>query len=238
MAPTLLTSNFEKNKKLYIAHLDDFDLKIWKYNRPPDDVRVQEIAQYIRDEAFVPGIIYAFSDWRGQIYYIYDGAHRLAAITCDPSFKDLEFLLAIHELHTNDVSVIQKEFKNINLAVPVPDLYLDDEQKIQAREASCRLVDAICNKYKKLQSASPRPRKPNFNRDLLLDCVYDVVQASQQWTDAHLWASVQSINTLYKRQCDVSQSFVKKCIQSDCFLFLRGLDDFKRSLSIKLSLDA
>ena len=58
----VLLQGFEGDKTLYLCHTSIKPrMNIWKRNRPPDSVRVQEIKDAIVSQAYVPGIIYCFS---------------------------------------------------------------------------------------------------------------------------------------------------------------------------------
>ena len=92
------------NKSLYIINdLSKIDLiQNWKYNRPPDKCRVNEIKEYIQKNNDTDGLI-LIAELNNEClsYYCYDGIHRLTAIkelkNEIPDFK-LNFIVEITKL--------------------------------------------------------------------------------------------------------------------------------------------
>lgn len=158
-----------KNKDLYYCvNLRQIKLEIWKKNRMVDDLRVNELKNMYSKYNYttIPGYISVFL--KDNRYYIYDGAHRYRA--GEIYNKDMKMILSI--LNTDDEQEIWEDFNNVNKSVPIPEVYLTDDERIQL----CNdVVNYYIRKYRKFQSPSFRCRKPHFNKDkftqLLSECI-------------------------------------------------------------------
>ena len=74
---------------IYLAdsHIIVQNSKIWSRNRPPDELRVNEITKYIQQNNYVDGIIY-LANLKDEGLICYDGNHRRSALSkLDKSYK-------------------------------------------------------------------------------------------------------------------------------------------------------
>lgn len=173
----ILEKNFEiktifenENGKLIIANSslikNNYNIRNWNKNRPVCNVRVKEIIEYYKNSnlELVPGIIYTWLN--NDIYYIYDGLHRFTALK--ELEKDFKILLYIN--FTKNENDIVSDFVNINKSIPIPSVYIENEQLIK-KQICQSIADQLCRKYPKFISASRNPHVYNFNRDLLVEYI-------------------------------------------------------------------
>jgi hypothetical protein len=140
----------------------------WRRNRPPDMTRIREIADDISTRGMCDGeLCIAIHPSLGCICY--DGSHRLeAARICFPRFG-----LRIRVWFTNEEAEIEREFIRINRGVPVPELYFSrEETDIFLRTILERFIGEklLCDsRIKEHVSTSRNPKRPNFNKDVLME---------------------------------------------------------------------
>ena len=202
-------------------------LQIWSKNRPPDFKRVRKIRNIYSE--YAPNIIYA---WRAenQRLYVYDGSHRWEAVKGQP---DSTVWLAIRE--TTDEIEIEEEFKAMNSAVPVPDLFLQPDSSIKLTIVD--FVTSLVKRYKGLSSSSRNPHRPSFNRDTLTDLLYGAMIDETDLDIAKVEKTVLDLNSSYS-ELTFTDKIKQKCIANDCHLFAVGMQMFVTDLNIRLKLDA
>jgi hypothetical protein len=137
----------------------------WNKNRPYDKVRVNDIKSYYIEKNInvLPGIVYAWKN--NESLEIYDGIHRILAAF---EVGNIELLIQIY--FTNNESLIIEDFKNINKAISVPTVYLEENNYI--KKTVCENVaNNLCEKYPRCVSASRNCQQQNFNRDNLIEMI-------------------------------------------------------------------
>jgi len=174
----------------------------WEYNRPHDNMRCYEIAQFIiNNKELFDSIIYVNYNNRHENFEIFDGIHRfmslikikeniinfnsntekikneynnLIDINEDISwFNKSEILFNIR--FNSDENKIKEIFKNLNKCLPVSDLYIRDSS-IEKTSIINELVLEFENKYRKHFSFNTNTKIGNINRtefENLLSNVYD-----------------------------------------------------------------
>lgn len=155
------------NSAYYFMKLKDLcsvfnGIKIWRLNRPVDEVRVYTISKYYIEEAVcvVPGQISGWLNEKNEVE-IYDGFHRYSA--CVNNKMD-DMYMYIKVMETDNLHDVISDFKNLNQSVSVPTLYYEQnsEKKKQVCEA---IAKRLCDRYPECRSASRNPQPQNFNRD-------------------------------------------------------------------------
>ena len=149
-------------KKLYSCSKLEYlkkNVHIWEKNRLIDYTRVSELtALYeLENTLIVPGWISAFK--KNDKIFIYDGSHRFQAML--NSGREMKMYITLV-----DDEKILTDFQSVNKMVPIPECYLSENA---ATELSERIVKHYSGLYPKFVSSSFRARKPNFNRDVLVD---------------------------------------------------------------------
>jgi len=167
------TTHYREGDILYEHILLDQSHKLsmiqhWRRNRPPDMIRVNEIAADISSRGMCDGeLSIAIHPSLGCVCY--DGSHRLeASRICFPRNG-----LRVRIWIVTDESEIEKEFIRINRGVPVPELYFSNEEtdiflKI-CLETFIREKILNDSRIREHISTSRNPKRPNFNKDVLME---------------------------------------------------------------------
>lgn len=216
---------------------------VWKKNRKPDELRIQEIANDIllRKPSKIDGEIYgAKIKSRGNKIEIYDGQHRYLAIRYLLQNK----LIACDHIY---VSIIVKEFDNdesvkedfirLNKSVPISEA--DMNYNPERTELIHNIVNRFSTIYPNLKSGNRFCKRPNFNQDILTDQLYKIVNeifdnsSKINITSDYLWNNIQIINNdignkyneyynLKIRKNGVSEAMFEKAKREKCYLFLEN----------------
>lgn len=193
---------------------NSFPIKLWKYNRPPDEDRVIEIHESIKSKQRMDGSIYIACI--NDELFCYESNHRRLALK---ELEDVATILVDVIWDTNH-EVIKEEFLRLNKCVPVPELYLEDEKPLNPYEGLKESVDAFCENYKKLKSASNHPQRPNFNRDMVLDEFYRIMKENSINIEQLSLRLMKLNNQMAKRdKSKLSEKVIKKCEESNLWLF-------------------
>ena len=132
----------------------------WKFNRPPDVGRVDEIRAFMKEAKRVDGFIYLACINHQLVCY--ESNHRRVALKEEMSDDMAQILVDVLWDATDDM--VKQEFFRLNKAVSVPDLYVDSSAE-ESVTAVLSAVNAFCTKYPKARSSSGRPNRPSYNRD-------------------------------------------------------------------------
>lgn len=204
-----------------------YNCKIWRMNRPVDNLRVKEIAEYFSKNQVktIPGQI---SGWVNEAkeLEIYDGWHRFSAVL--QTSNDMFCFVKINTSQTEDVI---NDFKNLNKSVNVPYLYLEDNAKV--KKVVCQnIAKKLCELYPACISTSRYPRRQNFNRDNFIDMLgsLDIDFYNPNLQDI-LWQELKSLNfegKEYVKKHDIKAH--QKCYDTDFWLFYLGNDYIKSKL--------
>ena len=218
-------------------------LKKWSRNREADSLRVQEIANHVRQGGFVPPVLHV-ADLKEEGLVCYDGNHRRAAfmqVSLPVGFKVvLDVLCNATQRSTFEC------FENLNKCVQVPAIYVDDnDDNHRVKEDILSVVQRFEKEYKPFLSTSNRCNAPNFNRDHFVDELYDF------WKDYHgtfsiaeIESGLRDLNSLYSnKKIDLhtdkmKSSVLKKCQKHQFWLFKErrlNTDHLKQVLQTKES---
>jgi len=188
------------------------DIKVWKFNRPPDMARVEEIRETMKVNNRMDGLInIAYITHEGLVCY--EGNHRRLAL------EGNEFVVLIHILWDVTDEQVTEEFKRLNKSVSVPELYISETDATMRFEIE-QLVSDFRKKFKDHESASARHARPNFNRDNLTDQILRL-QKELMLPIAQVSARLYALNDKYSLQdkSKLSDSIKKKCEKSGLWLF-------------------
>jgi hypothetical protein len=187
------------------------DIRTWKYNRPPDEIRVSEIKQWSTQFKRMDGILnLAYICGTGLVCF--DGNHRRLAI------RDLDIMILLDILWDVSDDTVMHEFRRINKSVSVPDLYMENDTSFRADIE--HHVSLFRKKYSSHESASERPQRPNFNRDGLIDQITRIHRETGL-TIPELFTRLYNLNTKYSThtRSTLSPKIVDKCEKSGLWLF-------------------
>jgi hypothetical protein len=218
-------------------------IRNWKFNRPPDPIRISEIENYIRETGLCDGeLLLAFLP--GEGYLCYDGIHRLMA--CQSVFPREGVRVRI--LMKASDEIIRREFLRINKGVPVPELYFSTEE---IDRHILQLLMKSLQEFTKLEgiqqhlSPSRRPRRPNFNRDCFLEeltsyckehytheCMTGIITQEMilEWLqDINIYIRENDIMTIpeTERYTHFGKQVYEKCVSTGWFLWIVPLHHLK-----------
>ena len=215
---------------VYLAdsHIIVKNTKIWRKNRPPDRLRVDEIKTHIIKNGYVEGIIYLAST-PNQGLVCYDGNHRREALTLiDKSYK-----IFINVLENPTDKHLCESFLNLNKCVPVTDLYMEPEKDTEDTKLMKIIVNELADYYaalwKEHRKTSPNPKRPNFNLDGLKTRLKHIIDESELIVSYdNKFKLIDYINgcndiirgTLDEKTHKVTPKMLEKCSRNNCYLFL------------------
>ena len=118
-------------------------------------------------------------------------------------------------------------FKTLNKSTPIPDLYIRDVVK-EKRD----IIENVANnwqvKYKTHFSSNNKPNKPNINRDRFIDLLeqiynkYNINENNKNLLEEVLERANWNISVNIPLK--LSETIVKKCKDSGCWLFIYSDD--------------
>lgn len=201
---------------LYILAIEDFNklpVKRWKYNRPEDKDRVAEIRVWMEISKRMDGMIYlACID---DELVCYESNHRREALK---GLKDIHDII-IDVMWNSTHDDVKREFMRLNKSVSVPELYMSEDPEIE----KAKLVQAVhnfCKNYASMLSTSPRPHRPNFNRDAVTDEFYRLMTEHKISID-ELMKRIGVLNRqmMMRDKSKLSPKVIAKCEESGLWLF-------------------
>lgn len=227
--------------KFTIEDLLNANITNWEFNRPPDHIRCRDIAHYLYNSRRLVDTMFYFSfNNETHRFDVLDGVHRYTALKylreqngrpvdhidpgCFGANLDANWLYNQHIIVNIRFNALESDlietFKSLNKSNPVPDLYIRDVAK-EKRSAIESVVIKWQSRFPTHFSSSNSPNKPNCNRDRfveLLDKVYDgITEPLGDWLD-------KRNDMIRASPPKTSQSILKKCEESGCFLFLYKFD--------------
>ena len=207
----------------------------WSRNRDSDQERVFEMMEEIENGGYVPRMIHvAVLNDEGLVCY--DGNHRREVFDRCLD-QDIECIVDVMFNVTQDD--IYRAFHNINRAVQLPALYLDNEHS-NVKNEILKLVREYEVKYKDYVSPSCRCHAPNFNRDVFTDNIFEIyTQFGGIVTVDELASMLKVLNVEYSkgnicRSHDVYKpSIITKCQKHGLWLFLERTIPFEHMQRIR-----
>lgn len=197
--------------------------KIWSRNRPPDFERVEEIKNHILEKNLVDGIIYLAETKEGLICY--DGNHRREAL----KMLDKNFKILVNIVKNPSEEFLIEKFRDLNKCVPITDLVFsstttrDEIQKIKI------VCEHFMKKWKEHRKGSSRPRKPNFNQNMLENKIDTVLKKYKKDINEISQEEIIKYTDLYnlkiKKNLDnykIKKEIKDKCLRNNCYLFLEN----------------
>jgi hypothetical protein len=188
-------------------------IKLWKHNRLPDQDRVKEIHEFMKESKRMDGMIYLASI--GNELVCYESNHRREALK---GLDDMLPILVDFLPSATDV-MIKTEFLRLNKQVSVPELYFshDPEQIFNDLKLA---VDEFCEKYKKHKVTSNNPQRPNFNRDTLMQDFSRVIKELNIDVEELLVRLTRyNKKLILKDKTGLSKKIIEKCTESGLWLF-------------------
>jgi len=225
----------------------------WKYNRPPDMIRCNEIAESIYcKKQETDWVIYTVAE--NEVLQIVDGIHRFHSLqiikrensrpidhltpnifgNADNVANWLyeKYILISVRLNMSTGQTIDL-FQSLNKSNPVPELYMFDTNQ-QKRKVIEVVVNEWVNRFTSHFTASKNPNIPNMNRDRfieILDYAYTKYDLNNS-TCGLLTEKLYELNTVLKTNPPkkISEHSLEKCIKTGCFLFLLRREQLQDSI--------
>jgi len=251
----IILHNYSDNHyiiKCPILNLFNLNIVNWKYNRPPDMTRCNDIASYIYNrKSYIDSMIYINFNHKQKAFEVYDGIHRLNAISIikDNNTKIINndevvinesiswlynsYIMLNIRFNCTDSDIIEA-FKTLNKSSPIPDIYIRNE----STERKKMIEDVALewqNKYNSHFVASTRPYRPNVNRDKfieLLDFIYDKYNISN--TSRSLSQIMNTANNTISfnipSKMKLTQQIIDKCSSTGCWMFIYTIEELKNKI--------
>lgn len=222
-----LINQHSKNESLYLSNslLINKHVTSWKFNRPCDESRIEEIKNDITSHGIVEGIIYVaeiLGDNKELQYVCYDGNHRREAT----SRLNESYNMYIQVMWDATHDLIKDKFIRLNTANPVPELYINnDENDEHKRVKVLNVVQMISKKFPKHQTASNKPQKPNFNRDKLTEYIWNNLNINNM-NDEEVFNRLLQLNEKYSHyKFNINEKIINKCKKNNCYLFVNDFSN-------------
>jgi hypothetical protein len=188
-------------------------VKKWKHNRDPDPLRVQEIREFMQTSKRMDGIIYLACVDNELVCY--ESNHRREALK---GVSGLSHIL-VDILWNTTHDTVKEEFRRINKAVSVPELYVE-ETPLATHDEMKPVVDAFCTTYKSLCSSAKHPHRPGFSREMIYEEFYRMLKE----TGYGLPELVRRLNDLNlalrsRDKSKLSDKVLAKCEATGLWLF-------------------
>ncbi len=230
--------------KVKIKDLLEAPVTNWKYNRPPDMTRCNDIARYIYlSKNNVDTMFYLNFNNISQTFDIIDGIHRLTSLRIihKENKKPLDLLTpsefgnnsdaiwlydsyVMLNIRINSVnSDLIELFQTLNKSHPIPDLYIRDTKK-DKKDIIENIVNNWQIKYKSHFSSSSKPQKPNVNRDRFIDLLdhiyekYKIKEDNKELLEELLYKA--NTNISFNLPPKISEKILEKCENSGLWLFI------------------
>jgi hypothetical protein len=225
--------------KLTIGQLLELPIENWKHNRPPDEVRVVEIKEFIQDKVKINDILqpfYIHYNSKKDIYEVLDGIHRYSAMKgAEEHISDKTVF--VHLFVDLSCGSLVDIFENLNKTVPVPELYIGQPQADTTKKD---IIEGVAEQWKKLykshfSGSSTSCQIPNIIRDHFINILSELYTSYRIRCKTKLLELLERANSNIKDYiiADVSCREIpikfsdkqkQKCLDSGCYLFLYSRD--------------
>jgi len=190
-------------------------IETWSKNRPADMLRVKELKEYMKEHRRCPGVISIAM--LGDRFVCYDGNHRRLAL--GPYVAHV----VVDTMYNATEDEIMKEFVNINKSIGVPAIYIEE---LSTKEEIELFVTSFVKKYASLVSPSGACKKPNFNRDKLIQNIVDLHEL-YEGDIKMLFNNIHELNKQYQQGKYIKKGKMtvnthEKCTASGLWLFAEG----------------
>ncbi len=203
---------------VYWMTYDEFaelPIKKWKKNRPCREERVEYLRNGILETKRVDGIIYVASIHDELVCY--ESNHRREALK-GLKGKGIHNILVDILWDSSDEDV-EKEFRRLNDAASVPDLYVEPIPTITVEELK-PVVDYFCEKFKQHVKGTSRPQRPDFSYNIIDSEFYRVCRELQIKPTELLERTVRLNDQMALRdKSKLSAKIIDKCTKSGLWLF-------------------
>jgi hypothetical protein len=220
----------------------------WEHNRPPDNLRCQDIARSIyNSNNSIDSMFYLSYNNILQTFDILDGIHRYTALKIIERENKVpiniltpgdfggnnnaswlfESCVILNMRFNTSIGELIHTFQTVNKSHPVSELYIRDINRERRT-----IIENICERYQKKYgthfSSSLTPQIPNVNRGKfvdLLDQLYDKYKINEINKDK-LDDLLDNMNIFIASNIPrkITKKALDKCTETGCWLFLYRTD--------------
>ena len=207
------------NHKIYLSSSKDIykNTKMWSRNRPVDKERLKPMADYFTKHKHIDGIICLAILDEGIVCY--DGNHRRESI----QYIEEDYDVLVDVIEYPSELYIREKFKSINQCVPISVLDENPEEFTQKfKYMIYSVVETLSKRWPEHKVNSPNPRRPNFNRDKLINTITDIV-SDNTLNENSLLDAIEKYNEFIKKNIGtykVTTNILEKCNRNNCYIFL------------------
>ena len=252
-----LVHTYNDNHYMYKCKIGDLikqPMINWSYNRPPDMIRCNDIANHIfTKKPVLDWIFYISYNSTREGYQIIDGIHRYTALKIIETEinKPNDFITPSIYTNTQEISWLYDMyiicsvrinpsfgeevdwFQGLNKSIPVPELYIMNKNN-HKKETIEKIVNNWQKDYKQHFMSNRKPNIPNTNRESfieLLSLIYDKYEITPT-TENKIEEKIYDLNYIIQNNIPkkISQKAIDKCKQSGCYLFLLKNDVLENML--------
>ncbi len=234
--------------KLKIGDLLKAPITNWKYNRPPDITKCNDMAKYIYlSKKPLDTMLYLNFNNKTKSFDIIDGSHRYKSLKIlkennsipldlvtpsdygnnnDANWLYESYIILNIKFNSTEGELIEL-FKTLNKSTPISELYIKDFVK-EKRDIIENVSNNYQVRYKSHFSSNNKPNKPNINRDRFVDLLEEVYvkynineenkNKLEQLLDRANWNISNNI------PLKLSPTIIEKCKSSGCWLFIYSSD--------------
>lgn len=213
---------YNKNEYLYELPVERLSMiQNWKWNRPPDNEKIVEIMDSILKGIHVFSEIYIAKIQNNWVCY--DGNHRREAliklmnthpqqVSHHQGYQQGQCVIVNVYIDATD-DIIKQRFIQLNKTTPVPELYTNfgiSNVNNTLRSDIENIVSYMCKKYKPFVSTSNNPQRPNFNRDKMIDDLYNLC-IERKYTSIDYEKFLSMLDELNIKQKEKIHNLEKTC---------------------------
>lgn len=192
----------------------------WRYNRPFDQKRVNEISEKMLSTKYASDTIKMAQIGDSKQLVTYDGVHRLLSLNREISSVAIDIMFS-----TTEEKVIE-EFMTVNKSIPVPELYLAKTSSSgdQIKREIEDFVNTMVRKNTQMSSTARNCHKPHFNPDVLKNDLYELHMELNESPMQIIIHGLDLLNNYYEyhHASQLPESVRIKCERSRLYLFCEG----------------
>lgn len=233
--------------KINMTKFLEINMKIWKYNRPANSERIDELVKSLEIKKYPLSFNFQciYNKTKNRLELI-DGQHRYNSvkqlqtkIKDDGTNKWFYSSILLIEIKINDTEdkEVKEWFQIINNSIPTPDLYINPE------DIKKEIIEEVVNKYHSLYkihfTGAINPNICNTNIEKFTDLIcyiYETHEISLE-NKKNIYKLLEDINILIEEKVKnddpkkfnkkITQKSMEKCYKTGLFLFLSNEAELK-----------
>lgn len=197
----------------------------WKYNREPNEDRIEMIKDCLSKNVYVPLYIHVGRIMPNLMELVcYDGNHRREA--CNRLLKQdgIDYCVIIDVIDDTSDYELHHEFRMLSKSIQIPSMYMEKPSDTTLRIINDKkdIIETYKKKYSSLISQSTRCIRPRFNIDLFtedIDEIYSICKDKDI-----VYEILSCMNTQYKQDATMlyEEKIYKLCNETNMWLFSKN----------------